>query len=108
MSEEMRYIYFGDKRSFGAPVVCAGYKIDGDKIIYGVSFCSPKDRFSRKQAHLILNGRHGKNKVERIQSPGHNPRYEDVATLIKSDIQRNIVEKGSVGRVPKPMWFTSI
>ena len=60
----MRYAYLGRKQGKHNGILCFGYDTPEGKqaIVYSMSFCSPKDNFSKKRAHMILGGRMRKGK----------------------------------------------
>lgn len=59
---ELRYVYFGKDNSAGGShkgIMTVGYTFAEpiNKMIYGVSFCSPNDRFIKEVGRRIVNAR---------------------------------------------------
>lgn len=89
----MNYIYLGrskgDNKHEG--VICVGYIINEDQILFTTSFCSPKDPFSRPKAHLILQGRLAKGNHETIVISADDEKarqYEEVREAIMNHMKQ--------------------
>ncbi len=80
----VRYIYFRNGEHFG-PAISFGYFINQDNdIVVSVAFCSEEDRFNKKIARKILNGRLEKGRCVVIPTNfTKEPKYEVVVDLIK-------------------------
>jgi len=123
----MRYIYFGkedNNKEHG--VTCIGYKFEGDRgLRMSFCFCSPKDRFSKKKAHAIIEGRMSKGNSVLANIDGLNKmKYEEITSVAK-DILNNAMPYGvpnvkgyvdsvdhksapEVGNVKLPWWFSGV
>jgi hypothetical protein len=88
-------------------------------------FCSPQDRFSKKKAHAIIEGRMTKDNFITVHTDNSKKlKYEEITGLAK-DILNNAMPHGvpnvrayvdsvehkstpEVGNVKLPWWFTGV
>jgi hypothetical protein len=104
--------------------MCVGYRYNKDSasLDIGVSFCNPNDRFSRKRARSIIDGRIKKNTKTTISGVEEAPKYSDVVNhvvkmtkeVIPDDpdvLAEMVADGGTDDNYPKvagvkiPMWL---
>ena len=108
----MKYIYIkqhpkSKNNTEHGGVVCVGYKYDDNNstIYVSTSFCNPKDRFSKKKAHRIIEGRMKANKVMKIITD-KPPTYEDMLDVVLTELNDPLTEKcGKFCMVNTPSWL---
>lgn len=116
--ENVRYIYFGHnpEKNTHRGIVSVGYKFDLENkdLIYSAAFCSPKDRFSKKEARNKIqirmeNGKFRKIKKSKFDKLTREPKYADCITYIHNDLGLG-TEKvfHDLGLKRRPFWFESI
>lgn len=81
---EVRYVHFRNFTDNSAISIGFTYNPDSSEFTYAVAFCSPKDRFAKKKAHKILEGRLGSFRSLRIRSDV-DLKYHDAIERIKQD-----------------------
>ena len=120
----MRYIYFGRFKGMAdhKGITCVGYEFeDNKKMKMSFAFCSPEERFSRKKAHTILNGRMQNDQVVTANTQEKPMKYEEVTAMVRdfinaiapNDIKaysnnHKYKKHASVGGVNFPWWFTEV
>ena len=111
-TNQIKFIYFGNtKKSNHRGILTVAYRYNSEKklIEYALSFCSPKDRFSKKIGRKISSGRLKSDYCYRIfdiePSPGYNePQYR----VCLEKIRQNIIDQYdelSVLTNKSPSWF---
>lgn len=87
---DLRFIYYGRKKGAASHegITCIGYSMipgnEGNQAIIGCSFCSPLDRFSRKDARMRILGRVNKGKNVVVDLGDNAPTYERMVNLTKA------------------------
>ena len=121
----MRYIYFGkNKGGNHNGIACVGYELEGErKMKMSFSFCSPNDRFSRKKAHAILDGRMDNDQVVVANTEVKFLKYEEITKIAREflnnsiegwkdpkefTVNNNYKKHKTVGGVNLPWWFKRI
>lgn len=85
---EINYIYITGNRTFADHhgVICFGYRNNMNNTIdVSACFCSPKDRFSKKQAHWMISGRMNTGKCVELELPEeftNSLKYKDAVSII--------------------------
>ena len=108
----MKYIYIkqhpkSKNNTKHGGVVCVGYKYDDNNatIYISTSFCNPQDRFSKKRAHKIIEGRMNVGKFMKIITD-KLPTYEDMLRMVYAELNHpSTVETGKFCMVNTPSWL---
>lgn len=90
----MRYFYLLNKDEKGSitlhgPHTVVGYeRVVDDKYLVTFARCSERDRFNKKKARLICDGRLRKGKFIETEVPEGMDRYEHFINLAKANEQK--------------------
>ena len=87
----VRYIYYRGETKTSTRhkgIIAAGYKYNPDvnRLMITFAFCSPKDRFCKRTARNIIDGRfesHAIINLDNCGQPLEEPKYGDVARYIR-------------------------
>lgn len=110
--EKPRYVYFStNKENNGEGIAYLGYTFDVETktLKFALGFCSPKDRFSRKIAHTVVNGRISKGKCMEISVPtwSYRRRLNEVLPVIIEVMKRKDFRPEVFGMTDFPGWAVS-
>lgn len=113
----MKYIYFrtnpeSKNNTDHNGVICVGYKHNPNErtIAIAASFCNPKERFSKKIAHKIINGRMDAGHIIKLVDVSETPpKYEEMVKLIKDELNHPLtISVGTFAMVQLPSWFAGV
>lgn len=107
-SPNMRYVYIRPDKTSKGPVVSIGYCINDKKeLLATAAFCSPQDRFCKKTARNIINGRMNANKYIIINNGyDREPKYQDAVDELVTHLTRKSWRWGKAVTIPS--WFYKI
>lgn len=106
MATDTRYIYFRpNTKTNASPAISIGYYTDdNNNLVASIAFCSPKDRFCKKTARTIINGRIEAGKCVVIETEyDREPKYHDAMHKILDHLIKKNWKWQSV--FPIPSWF---
>ena len=103
---EIKYIYFkNQENSIHNGVISIGYKIQYDRILYSVAFCSNNDRFEKGIAHKIITGRMESDVCSLAYLRTGNITYESIRLYMISELKQY---NSTFADVKVPSWAEEI
>ena len=109
MSSSMRYAYVrpNEKDNMGGALAFGYFIDDNHDIVASIAFCSPRDRFCKKTARTIINGRVENGKCVVIPTDfTADPKYVESVEIVMDHYKSKFWKWSQIVNIPS--WSQSI